>query len=166
MKMYFKVVSLLLGLFVVQNLAAQQSTDMEINSDLVNHYNYELFHWDYNWFTGLRLNFQNQSSSLLNLNKNMANALKLYPDSNEYYQSYRKISIMGNIFLWGGFAIAMGGAVLMPIFPDGYSNQVIWGVALGGIAIELIGAFIMPTAYEKLFYAVRSYNQHRISEYR
>jgi hypothetical protein len=164
--MYSKVVLLLLGLFIVQNLVAQEGTEVEINSDLVNYYNTELFHWNYNWFTGMKLNFQNQNSSVLfGINKNMAEALKLYPNSNEYYQLYRKKNIIGNIFLWGGFAIAIGGLSSIPYIPE-KNFPVVMGVSLGGLVIELIGAFILPSAYEKLFNAVHSYNQHRMSEYK
>ena len=165
MRMYFKAALLLLGLFIVQNSAAQEGTDAEINSDLVNYYNSELFHWSYDWFTGTSLNFQNQNSSWsFGINKNMVEALKIYPDTNEYYELYRKKNITGNILLWSGFAITIGSVLSMPYIPD-ENFPVVMGVSLGGLIIEFIGIFILPSAYENLFNAVHSYNRHRLSEY-
>jgi hypothetical protein len=164
--MYLKAILLLLGLFIVQNLVAQESTDVEINSDLVNYYNSELFHWHYDWWTGIQLNFQNQNSSVsFGINKNMVEALKLYPDTNEYYQLYRRKNIMGNIFLWGGFAIVIGGVSSIAYISE-ENYPIVMGVSLGGLAIELIGAFILPSANENLFNAIHSYNRHKMREYK
>jgi hypothetical protein len=164
--MYLKVGLLLIGLFIVQNLVAQENTDVETDSDLVNYYNSELFHWNYSYFAGVRLNFQNQNSSILfGINKNMVEALKLYPDTNEYYQSFRRKNIRGNIFLWGGFAIAIGGAFSIPHIPD-ENVPVVMRVTLGGLVIELIGAFILPSVQENLFNAIHSYNWHKMSKYK
>ena len=168
MRMYLKVAAVLLGLFIVQNLAAQENTDAETNADLVNYYNAELFHWNYNWFAGMRLSFQNQNTSTqFGISKNMVEALKLYPDTNEYYQSYRKKNITGNIFLWSGFAIAIGSAFTMPFITETEETiPIFMGLSFGGLVMELIGIFILPSAQENLFNAINSYNRHKMSEYK
>jgi hypothetical protein len=152
-----------------QNIIAQEN--ISPNNNLLQYYNNELFKWSYDAIGGFKLTYQDQVSSLsFGINKNMAEALKLYPDTAEYYESYHKKNVAGNVLLWSGFGIAIGSIISMPIilnedtFAAGY--PIIMGVSLGGLAIELIGSFILPSGYESLANSVKLFNRHKIEEYK
>ncbi|GHV88089.1 hypothetical protein AGMMS50267_04490 [Spirochaetia bacterium] len=169
MKINFKGSLVLLVCFVFsQNIIAQEN--IPSNNNLLEYYNNELFKWDYNAFGEFKLTYQDQGSTLtFGINKNMVKTLKLYPDTTEYYESYRKKNVTGNILLWSGFGIAMGGLISAPIVLNENTFEanypIVMGVALGGLIIELIGSFILPSGYESLFNSVNLFNRHKIAEY-
>ncbi|MFP3041090.1 hypothetical protein LQZ19_04635, partial [Treponema primitia] len=123
---------------------------------------------------GLNLTLQNiNSSTSFGINKNMILAFNQYSDTKEYYDSYHRKNLAGNILMWGGLAVVLGGAYY-PLFAlnsdsdsDTYLQnvQISLGVMLGGLVTELIGAFILPAGQESLFKAVNLYNRHKIKEF-
>jgi len=83
---------------------------------------------------------------------------------------YRWKNISGNIFLWGGFATVVGGALHLSL-QDANSRdfnrnvQTSFGLMLGGLFVEIIGSFILTSGQENIFNAVRLYNRNRIEDY-
>ncbi|MDR1127511.1 MAG: hypothetical protein LBL06_05220 [Treponema sp.] len=171
MKTILKIWFLALTITFSGTLIAQETT--QPNNDLLHYYNMELFQWDYSIFSGLTLNFQNQSSlSMYGIKDSMKNALMQYEDVNQQYRSYRSKTIAGNILMWGGFTVAIAGAYV-PLFGDwqdknAHENTLKagLGIMLGGLVTELIGACVLYAGQENIFNAVNLYNRHKINDYR
>ncbi|WP_010260600.1 hypothetical protein [Treponema primitia] len=164
---FFMVIMISLGLYAQEDV-------ISANNELTVFYDTELFRWDYNVLGGLNLTLQNiNSATLFGINKNMVLAFNQYADTKEYYDSYHRKNIAGNILMWGGLAVVLGGAYY-PLFAlnndsdsDTYLQnvQISLGVMLGGLVTELIGTFILPSGQESLFKAVNLYNRHKIKEF-
>jgi len=168
MKIALKTGFLMLAVILSGNLMAQESA--QANSNLSDYYNTELFHWSYNMIGGLSLNLYNQSSStMFGINKSMIDALKLYPDSAQEYDSYRRNNLTGNLLLWGGVAAVLGGAFI-PIFGNSdnldLNLKIYAGLSIGGAISTIVGSFFLSSGQENLFYAVNNFNRAKIREYK
>jgi hypothetical protein len=171
MKTVLKTGFLALAIIFSGNIMAQENT--ETNSNLLHYYDRELFQWDFGMFSGLTLNYQNQSSRTnYGINDSMKNALARYKDTNRQYRLYRGKTAAGNILIWGGLAAVIGG-VYIPIFGDrqdysiyGNNFKIGLGVMLGGLVSELIGSLILQSGQENIFKAVNLYNRNIISDYK
>ncbi|MDR2534773.1 MAG: hypothetical protein LBD29_01910 [Treponema sp.] len=172
MKGFIKVFLVVLSGFVcIQNVSPQK--DIPLNENLLTFYDNELFKWEYNAFGGFNLSYNHQKSSItFGINNDMVEALQQYPDTARYYNSYRKKTIAGNILLWGGYTLVLGGAVAPAFYYRDVNEEtfdrnvkISLGVILGGLVVELIGAFILPSGYESLFNGINMYNRHKIGEY-
>jgi hypothetical protein len=171
MKVFMKVGFFALVLLFSQNLVAQESA--QENNDFLNYYNTELFQWSYGFWSGLTLNYQNQSSNTtFGLKKSMQNALALYDDTNQKLLSYKKKALLGNIFTWTGCAAILA-SQFIPI-PDlisdsNYSSTTIYayyGFFGGGLVSVLIGGLILTSGQENIFDAVNLYNRNKLAEYK
>jgi hypothetical protein len=170
MKIFSKICFLVLAVGFSGKLAAQEA--VQPSSNLLPYYDTELFQWNFGMFSGLTLNFQNQSSVVTyGIKESMKNALTQYEDTNQQYRSYRNKTIAGNILVWTGFATIMVGA-FVPIFWDSndkaYENnsRIGIGVAFGGLMAEIIGAFVLQSGQENIFDAVNLYNRRKINDYK
>jgi hypothetical protein len=168
MKTLLKISFFILAAILSGNLMAQEST--QSNSDLLQYYNTELFHWSYNMLGGLSLNLYNQSSStMFGINKSMKDALLSYPDSSQEYNSYKWKNTTGNILMWGSLATILGGAFIPIIGNDDNFDRnlkIYAGVTIGVAISALAGAFIYSSGQENLFYAVNSFNRAKIGGYK
>jgi hypothetical protein len=170
MKSFLKIGFFMLAVIFSGSLMAQES--IQSNSNLLNYYNTELFHWSYNMFGGLSLNLYNQSSStMFGINNSMKEALQSYPDSSQEYNSYKWKNTTGNILMWGGLAAILGGAFI-PLMGvndsdnfDRYFGAYV-GVTIGGAVTTLIGTFFLSSGQENLFYAVNDFNRAKIGDYK
>ena len=141
------------------------------SGDIVSYYDTELFHFNYNMFGGLMLEYGDLSSSIqFGIPSFLRDTLSSYPDSGEYAKSFSKLNRTGNIMLWSGLAVALAGSYY-PLFArdggiDDTELAVSLGTTLGGCAATIVGAFLYEAAIEKLFQSVRVYNKHRIEEFK
>jgi hypothetical protein len=156
-----------LVLLFSQNLFAQEN--IQENNNLLNYYGTELFQWSYDFWGGLNLNYQNQSSkTMFGLRDSMQKALALYDDTNQKYLSYKKKTLLGNIFFWSGYAAILSGPFILA-YGHNYSSttlNVTQGVLGGGLVSLLIGSFIFTSGQENIFDAVNLYNKNKMMEYR
>jgi len=170
MNRFLKICFFMLAVIFSGNLLAQES--IQANNNLLNYYNAELFHWSYNMLGGLSLNLYNQSSStLFGINNSMKEALQSYPDSSQEYNTYKRKNTTGNILMWGGLAIILGGAFIPAIGINDSDNfdrylQAYLGVTIGGAVTTLVGSFFLSSGQENLFYAVNNFNRAKIGDYK
>jgi len=170
MKVFMKVGFLVLVLLFSHNLVAQESA--QENNDFLNYYNTELFQWRYGFWSGLNLNYQNQSSTtVFGINKSMQNALALYDDTNQKLLSYKKKTLLGNIFLWTGCAAILASQFIQ--IPDLISPRsttiytyTSYGFLGGGLLSAIIGGSIIASGRENIFDAIYLYNRNKIAEYK
>jgi len=165
-------------LLFAQNVFAQETGQYDEKTDFFRFYNSELFQWDYSTFDGPQLNFQNQSSGTsFGINSLMRDTLLKYPDSAQYYDSYRKKTIAGNVLSYGGLAAFLGGFISLELFylqrigSDSMSQSDInagltsVGFLLGGLVSTLIGEFVLSSGQKSLFTSVNLYNRNRLREF-
>jgi len=170
MNRFLKIGFFMLAVIFSENLLAQES--IQANSNLLNYYNTELFHWSYNMLGGLSLNLYNQSSStLFGINNSMKEALQSYPDSSQEYNTYKWKNTTGNILMWGGLAIILSGAFIPAFGVDDSDNfdrylQAYVGVTIGGAVTTLVGSFFLSSGQENIFYAVNDFNRAKIKDYK
>ncbi|MDR2953271.1 MAG: hypothetical protein LBU82_08535 [Treponema sp.] len=160
-----------LALLFSQNLTAQENIQENIN--LVNFFNAELFQWSYDFWGGLNLNYQNQSSkTMFGLKDSMQKALAEYNDTNQKFLSYKKKTLFGHIFLWSGYAAVLSSPFILAFSPmegDNYSQAILnatYGVLGGGLASVIAGAFLFTSGQENIFDAVNLYNRNKLAEYK
>jgi hypothetical protein len=150
------------------------------NGDLTRYYDAELFQWNYGMFTGLTLNFQNQSAiTFYGIKDPMKDALRQYEDSRKKYNAYQRKTVIGNILTWGGLAALLGGVYLpfLAVTPQNdqrgdisyHANEELLtisiGLVLGGFLSEMIGSFVLQSGQASIFDAVRLYNRQKIGDY-
>jgi hypothetical protein len=171
MKAFVKIGFITLVLLFSQNLTAQENT--QDNNNLLNFYGTELFQWSYDNWGGLNLNYQNQSSNtMFGLKDSMQKTLALYDDSNQKYFSYKKKTLLGNIFLWSGYAAILTSPFILAFSPmdgDKFTSttvNVTYGVLGGGLVSMIIGTFLFTSGQENIFDAVNLYNRNKIREFR
>jgi hypothetical protein len=166
----FRLVVFLAAAFMVSpQLMAEDEGQTTGTGGLLRYFDQELFQWNSNIFSGITLNFQNQSSTVLfGVNNTMKEAFARYPDVHKEYESYRKKTLSGNILMWGGFTAALGGAI-MPVFSteDNFERdlKIALCVMLGGLVIELTGAAIISSGQANIYHAVNRYNRNRIRDF-
>jgi hypothetical protein len=88
------------------------------------------------------------------------------------YNSYRKKNIAGNVLMFGGLALALGGAYMPISNLTSYKTQkeierdlkISMGFMISGLVTELIGVFIYSSGQESIFTAVNMYNRNRSRE--
>jgi hypothetical protein len=162
------IIAFFLILFQTNLLASEDNLP---NYRLLNFYETELFHWDYDFLGGFNLNFQNQSTTAsFGIPRNMVSALLDYPESAEFYYSYRRKNIGGNILRWSGLGIVVGGTVSVILQDSSNPNyrrnmNISIGFAVGGLIMQLAGTLIRSQGFEPLSDAVRTFNISRIVEY-
>jgi hypothetical protein len=171
MKTFIKIGFFALALLFSQNLFAQE--DIQENNTLLNYYGTELFQWSYDFWGGLNLNYQNQSSkTMFGLKDSMQKALSSYNDTNQKHLSYKKKTLLGNIVFWTGYAAVLSSPFILAYGPregDNYSQATMnatWGVLGGGLVTMLISTFIFTSGQEDIFDAVNLYNRNKITEYK
>ena len=165
-------------LTLTQNLTAQNN-ESGINQNneklnLIHYYDSELFHWSYNMYGGLILNYQNQNSGTsFDINETMKNALLSFPDSGQEYKSFRDKTITGNILMFSGLALVFG--AFIPLFTPPINNSEdavlrnsIISIALSGSGLiaTIIGTNFFSSGQEHLFSAVSIYNRNKIREFK
>jgi hypothetical protein len=162
-KVALKIGFLTLAIFLSGTLMAQENT--QIDSNLLNIYDSELFSWSYSAFGGLSLSLYNQRSSpTYGINKTMRTALELFPDSSQEYNSYRRKNIAGNVLQWGGLAVMLTG-LFVPIMgnSDNPDTWIISSIVVGGGFLSMLGGgFLSSSALEDLFFAVSNYNRNKM----
>jgi len=171
MKTFIKIGFLTLILFFSQNLFAQESN--QENNDLVNYFSTELFQWSYDFWGGMNLNYQNQSSkTMFGLKDSMQKALAFYDDTNQKFLSYKKKTLLGNIFFWSGYAALLSSPFILfsgtNESVDCYSTVVgaSLGVFGGGLISMIIGNLMFSSAQENIFDAINLYNRNKLAEYK
>ena len=172
MKVFMKIgICALVLLFsqISQNLAAQEN--VQENNALLNYYSTELFQWSYDFWAGLSLNYQNQSSTtMFGLKESMQKALALYDDTNQKFLSYKKNTLIGNIFFWSGYTAILSSPFIWLFGPrEGGDPGTLYaslGVMGGGLVSLIVGSFVLNSAQVNIFDAVNLYNRNRIADYR
>lgn len=169
MKLFIKIGFFALVLFFSQNLAAQENA--QENNNLLKYYGTELFQWSYDFWGGLNLNYQNQSSkTMFGLKDSMQKALTSYNDTNQKYLSYKKKTLFGNIFFWSGYTAILSSPFIFLFGPrEGGNPDTLYasmGVMGGGFVSMMIGTFIFTSGQENIFDAVNLYNRNKIAEYK
>jgi hypothetical protein len=162
MKTLVKICFLTAVLFCSQVLTAQE--EARANGNAL--YYADLFQWNYGFFEGLTLNFQNQSSIVaFGLKPGMKTALLSYPDTMREYNKYKTKTVFGHIFLWGGLTAVIAGplAVYGNDGGDHKDYKIAIGVMAGGLLVEIIGSIILQSGYENIFNAVNLYNRYKIN---
>jgi hypothetical protein len=165
-----KIGVLVLALLVSQSLFAQE--DVQENNGLLNYYGTELFQWSYDFWGGLNLNYQNQSSkTMFGLKDTMQKALASYDDTNQMYLSYKKKTLLGNVFFWSGYAALLSSPFILAYgsWEGGNYNRpavnTAWAVFGGGLVSVLVSSFIFSSGQENIFDAVNVYNRNKLSDY-
>ena len=170
------IISVVLLTFT-QNLTAQNN-ESEINQNnenlsLIHYYDSELFHWSYNMYGGLILNYQNQNSGTsFDINETMKNALLSFPDSGQEYNSFKDKTTAGNILMFSGLALVF--SAFIPLFTPPYNSEdavlrnTIISTALSGSGLiaTIIGTNFFSSGQEHLFSAVSIYNRNKIREFK
>jgi len=171
MKIFIRIGFFTLVLLFSQNLFAQEN--IQENNNLLNYYSTELFQWSYDFWGGLNLNYQNQSSkTMFGLKESMQKALALYEDTNKKYLSYKNKTLLGNIFYLSGCAAMLSSPFILAYGPregDNYApttENAFLGVCYGGALFGLIGAFILNSGQESIYDAVNLYNRNKMMEYK
>jgi hypothetical protein len=171
MKIFAKMVFLVLVLLSASNLAAQENS--QGNKDLLLFYDSELFQWSYDMWGGLTVNYQNQNSgTMFGLKDSMQEALASYEDTNEIFLSYKKKTLIGNILFWGGTAVMAASPIVLAFDPfEGgkIKDSTLYtylGITGGGLLTMIIGVIVLDLGTEDVFDAVHLYNRNKIAEYR
>jgi heme/copper-type cytochrome/quinol oxidase subunit 2 len=182
MRTILKTVFFIMLVFFSSNLLAQENE--ETDEKLHYYFNTELFYWTSSMFGGLSLNLNNQSSSIsFGITQSMKEALLSYPDSSREYNSYKQKNNTGNILLWVGTAIYLGG-IMFFVFKDNtihyddygnatysdpnyHSNTIISASMIGsGFISVIVSAFISSSGTQNLLNSVNLYNNQKIMEYK
>lgn len=170
MKTSLKTGFLVWAVILSGNVMAQENTQADNN--LLHYYDRELFQWDYDFWSGLSLNYQNQNSrTVFGLKDSMKKALALYDDSYQKYRTYRAKNTWGHILFWGGYAAVLSSPFIITYGArhDSLISQetaiISLGVMGGGLLSSLIGSLLMTSGQEDIFDAIKSYNRHRIIDY-
>jgi hypothetical protein len=171
MKVFIKIGFFALALLFSQNLIAQEN-DQE-NNDLLSYYGTEFFQWSYDFWGGMNLNYQNQSSkTMFGLKESMQKALASYDDTNQKFLSYKKKTLLGNIFFWSGYAALLSSPFILfsGINDDGDYNITTLGASAGvfggGLISMIIGNLLFSSGQENIFDAVNLYNRNKLAEYK
>ena len=171
MKVSIKIGFFALALLFSQNLIAQENN--QENNDLLKYYGTEFFQWSYDFWGGMNLNYQNQSSkTMFGLKESMQKALASYDNTNQKFLSYKKKTLLGNIFFWSGYAALLSSPFIL--FSglnddvDCYSTVVgaSVGVFGGGLISMIIGNFMFSSGQENIFDAINLYNRNKLAEYK
>jgi hypothetical protein len=157
-------------LVFAQNITAQETEQNTEETDIVRFYNSELFHWNYNMFDGLTLVYKNQSSSTsFRINEMMRNALLEYSDSSQEYNSYRRKTVTGNIFIYSGLALAL--SAFIPLYSNTTNDadfirniSISIGLSGSGLLSTIIGSFVSSSGQENIFNAVNMFNRNKLRE--
>lgn len=143
-------------------------------NDLLNYYDNELIKININSGAGLLLSIDGTTSTLgLGISPVIEKALSSFPDSKSLFQSYKIDDLNGNVLLWGGLAICLGGSLYASYIVDTNQNiafespeiYISMSCMVGGLLTELIGAMIMNKGTEDLINAINSYNRNKIKEF-
>ena len=175
MKNLFVVLVSVLLLAVSQNTNAQegfQNDKTDENINFLQFYDNEMFHWNFDTFGGLTLNYGNDnweySTFGVNINnERIRNALLEYSDSAQSYNSFRKNKITGNIVYWSGIVLILGSVI--PVFTidndkDKLRTGLFAGMFAGGLTTSIIGGFQFNSAQSKLSNAVNIFNRNKARE--
>jgi hypothetical protein len=171
MRRFVKIGFLAFVLVFSQNLAAQeQEEDVQVNKSLLTYYSTELFQWSYDFWGGLYLNYQNQSSrTMFGLKESMQKPFSLYEDTNQKFLSYKTNTLWGNIFFWSGYAVILSSPFILA-YDNGRGDYYTLNATLGalgsGLIFMLIGNFLFTSGQENIFDAVNLYNRNKLAEYR
>lgn len=172
MKLKTALLALLMGCIAPAAFCETKNVD---SSRIVGFYDSEMIKVNYLTFGGITLQSQGFSSGIaMGVSANIRDLLAKYPDSKAALEAYESKNRTGNILLWGGLAAVLGSAYY-PILtmdpndsPDALASK--WKtsiyIMLGGLAAELIGAFILPSSFQELFASVNLYNRNAIKNYR
>jgi hypothetical protein len=163
----------ILVVIFAQNLVAQEAGKIE-NTELLQFYDNELFHWNTGGF-GLALNYKHLTSSIAwGIDPTMKEALSTYPDTKTYVDSYSKLDLSGNILMWGGLAITLVG-VFIPIMSGNMftsnngeistGTKVMYGGFIGGYVSMFTGSILSIVGQRKLFQGITAFNRHKVEEF-
>ena len=169
MKNVFMILFSVLLLATAQNINAQEVDYDAINENVnfLQFYDNEMFHWSYNIFGGLTLNYGNDNWQYrafgIDINNEIIrNALLGYPDSAQAFNSFKKNAITGNVVYWSGIALMIGS--LIPVFivdDQRLSNGLYTGMLAGGLTTSIVGVFQFSSAQSNLFEAVNLFNRNK-----
>jgi len=171
MKAFVKIGFFALALFFSQSLIAQENN--QDNNDLLKYYGTEFFQWSYDFWGGMNLNYQNQSSkTMFGLKDSMQKALASYENTNQKFLSYKKKTLLGNIFFWSGYAAMLSSPFILfsgsNESVDCYSTVV--GASLGafggGLISMIVGNLLFSSGQENIFDAINLYNRNKIADYK
>ena len=164
MQKTFKTLTVIIAFFLAPNLFAQEFSFENEQMNLAQFYDSELIKWDYGYFGGLKLSFQNKiSGTFLGVNAMIRNELLKYPDTYNEYKTYRGQRIAGNILLWSGISlIILNGFLAQNRAPDELYEP--WFAAFG-IQLVFSSPVLFILAKKNLFDSVNLYNRHKINEY-
>lgn len=121
----------------------------------------EFFHFNYTMFSGLLLRYKDIESGLMfGINGTMRTALLEFTDSSMAYNSYRRRNIGGNVLIFGGLAMSIGGFVPLMNSSGQYSSELAVGLSATGLISIIVGSILKSSAMESIFTAVNVYNRN------
>jgi hypothetical protein len=111
---------------------------------------------------------------MFGLKESMQKALASYNDTNQIFLSYKKKTLLGNIFFWSGFAAVLSSPLILAFGPregDDFTistttTYVSLGLMGGGLISLIAGSFVLSSGQENIFDAVNLYNRNRIADYK
>ncbi|MDR2601617.1 MAG: hypothetical protein LBC53_04100 [Spirochaetaceae bacterium] len=174
MKAFSKFFFLAFVMIFSGKLAAQET--IQINNNLSQYYDYELFKWD---LLSGRIMYGNLTSSVSNIayNRDMVKRLQSYADTKQYYEIFKKQNSTGNISMRVGvslYLIGASGMALSAIAMDYDYFSIENGMALLagsagtfviGMIVSLIGISSSSSGMDSLYNSLSLYNRHKIEEY-
>jgi hypothetical protein len=143
------------------------------NDNLLQYYDNEIIKMNYHSFGGIQLYNQEQTSSItFGISPYFREKLETFPESKMSFEQYKIKNISGNILVWGGLVVIVGGEYysLNSIGESSFSSGIDkymkgYGIMLGGLLMEVIGAFVLPSSFNDLFNSVNLYNRNIIKQY-
>jgi hypothetical protein len=171
MKLFLKISFFMFVMFLAPNLFAQEKESQ--NNGFPSYYTTEMFQWSYDYFGGLNLNYQNESSTItFGVKDSMREAFASYDETNKKIRSFKTKTIFGNILFWGGltalvstpYIIALGGVNDYGMMRPGI-EYIALGTMGGGLVSLVVGSILYDLGVEDIFDAVNMYNRNKINEY-
>ncbi len=119
---------------------------------------------------GLQLQVNNISSSIPFIKPEIRSLLEEFPDSKSSLKGFDDKYVSGQIFLWCGLTVALVGVAIGANQTNSSSPQpavvgTSLGLAIGGLCVELWGAFTIVGSYRDLFDGVNEYNKDQFAAY-
>jgi hypothetical protein len=146
----------------------------EEDPPLLNYYDSELIKINMGAGIGLFLSLDGAISRVgFGISPSIQTALSRFPDSDKLLQRYGSMNKNGNICLWSGLAVVLGGAgysqyLMLDAQKHSFgSPEVLISMAcmLAGLAVEIGGTVMISASYEDLINAVNAFNRDRMREY-
>jgi len=119
---------------------------------------------------GMQLQAGTTQSTIPFIQPEIRTLLDKFPDSKAALEGFDNKYVSGQVMLWSGFAVAIGGLITVGSQSDSSNPQpVVIGtgsvLAIGGLLVELWGGGTILGSYRDLFQGVNLYNKEAFETY-